>query len=169
MTMSNPVHMEPSSTATERNWTRILAGSALFWCGLLVGVSFLATPAKFMAPSLSMPVALDVGRQTFFVFNRVEWIICAVTAVTWMLGTRGRQTGMLVAVAAAIVLVETLWLLPLLDARVGLIIAGQTLPATNHHVWYVALEATKVVDLAALGIVAANAALRVEGLSAQDP
>jgi hypothetical protein len=42
------------------------------WAGFLVGLSFLAMPVKFMAPSLTLPVALDVGRQTFFVFNRSE-------------------------------------------------------------------------------------------------
>src|SRR5690606_30735313 len=45
---------------------------AVLWTGLLLGVSFLATPVKFLAPSLSLPVALDVGRQTFMVFNWVE-------------------------------------------------------------------------------------------------
>jgi hypothetical protein len=34
--------------------------------------------AKFLAPSLSLPVALDVGRQTFYVFNKVEWVLVAV-------------------------------------------------------------------------------------------
>lgn len=34
---------------------------AVLWAGLLLGVSFLATPVKFLAPSLSLPVALDVG------------------------------------------------------------------------------------------------------------
>jgi hypothetical protein len=50
----------------------------MFWLGLLIGVAFLATPAKFLAPSLSLPVALDVGRQTFYVFNKVEWVMGAV-------------------------------------------------------------------------------------------
>jgi hypothetical protein len=44
----------------------------LLWAGLSAGVAFLATPAKFMAPSLSLPVALDVGRHTFRVYNDVD-------------------------------------------------------------------------------------------------
>src|SRR5665648_1182454 len=51
---------------------------AAVWIGMLVGVSFLATPAKFLAPSLTLPVALDVGRHTFSVFNRVEWAFSVV-------------------------------------------------------------------------------------------
>jgi hypothetical protein len=162
MRASEPARADPWSVKMERNWTCVLAGAALFWCGLLVGVSFLATPAKFLAPSLSMPVALDVGRQTFFVFNRAEWVLGAATAIVWLLGTRDRTTGMLAAITCAVVLIETLWLLPLLDARVGLIIAGQTPPISNHHTWYVVIEAVKVISLAVLGIIAANAVLRAK-------
>lgn len=36
---------------------------ALFWAGMLAGVSFLATPVKFEAASLSLPVALEVGTR----------------------------------------------------------------------------------------------------------
>ena len=61
-----------------RKWTAGLFAVAMFWLGLLIGVAFLATPAKFLAPSLSLPVALDVGRQTFYVFNKVEWVMGAV-------------------------------------------------------------------------------------------
>lgn len=52
--------------------------AATLWLGLLLGVSFLATPAKFLAPSLTLPVALDVGRHTFFIFNKVEWLLSIV-------------------------------------------------------------------------------------------
>lgn len=34
---------------------------ALVWAGMVLGVSFLATPAKFLAPSLPRPVALDAA------------------------------------------------------------------------------------------------------------
>jgi len=32
---------------------------------VLIGISFFAAPAKFNAPSLSLPVAMDGGRQEF--------------------------------------------------------------------------------------------------------
>ena len=54
---------------------------SILWIGLLLGVSFLATPVKFQAPSLTLPVALDVGRQTFAVFNGVELGLSAVLMV----------------------------------------------------------------------------------------
>jgi hypothetical protein len=117
---------------SEINWTVALAGFALLWCGILLGVSFLATPAKFLAPSLTLPVALDVGRQTFMVFNRLEWLLCVAAAPLWVLGARSRTTGVLIAIACGIVLIETFWLLPLLDARVGLVIRGQAPEPSSH-------------------------------------
>jgi hypothetical protein len=147
---------------SEINWTAFLAGFALLWCGILLGVSFLATPAKFLAPSLTLPVALDVGRQTFLVFNRVEWLLCVTAAIAWILGARSRAMGALVAIICVIVLIETLWLLPLLDARVGLIIAGQTPAPSSHHAWYIWLEAAKAIALASIGVFAARLVLRGE-------
>lgn len=105
----------------------------MFWIGLLVGVSFLATPAKFMAPSLALPVALDVGRYTFAIFNRVERILAAALLILVFVRPMNAAiaTGA-AAVAALIVLVEAVWLLPALDQRVGLIIAGHQAPASQH-------------------------------------
>lgn len=42
---------------------------ATLWAGLLLGVSFLATPVKFLAPSLSLPVALAL-------LGIIVWRIC---------------------------------------------------------------------------------------------
>ena len=49
--------------------------------GLLIGVSFLATPVKFRAASLDLPVALDVGRVTFELFSKVELGFCAALLI----------------------------------------------------------------------------------------
>jgi hypothetical protein len=63
----------------ERRGFYALSALALVWAGTLFGVSFLATPVKFLAPSLTLPVALDVGRQTFGVFSLVEIVKGAKT------------------------------------------------------------------------------------------
>lgn len=42
-------------------WAVLLfATLALVWAGMIVGVSGIATPAKFSTPTLTRPVALDV-------------------------------------------------------------------------------------------------------------
>ncbi|WP_244500859.1 hypothetical protein [Methyloceanibacter marginalis] len=130
---------------------------AAVWIGMLVGLSFIATPAKFLAPSLTLPVALDVGRHTFSVFNRVEWAFSVVLLLFVLVRPCGWISAFGAIVAALVVAIETLWLLPLLDARVGLIIAGEHPAPSQHHTLYIGLEAAKVV---AILVVVANMAWR---------
>jgi hypothetical protein len=128
------------------------------WLGMLVGVSFLATSAKFLAPSLTLPVALDVGRHTFAVFNQVEWAFAAISLLLFVVGGRAWMIGAALAVTIALLLAETVWLLPVLDARVGLIIAGQQPPPSRLHTLFITFEAVRVV---ALLIAAGDAARRL--------
>lgn len=41
-----------------------VASLAVFYAGVLIGVSFIATPAKFLAQSITLAQAFDVGRWT---------------------------------------------------------------------------------------------------------
>jgi hypothetical protein len=63
------------------------------WAGLLLGVSFVATPAKFLAPSLPMTQALDVGRWTFHVLAWTEWGFVVATAVLIAIVWRSGRAG----------------------------------------------------------------------------
>jgi len=129
-----------------------LALLTLVWAGMVIGVSGLATPAKFAAPSLSLPVALDVGRTTFHVFTRVEWILglALVLLTPWLRHRRLMLLATLLIVAT--VLLQALYLLPELNLRVATIIAGQTPPPSSLHVWYTIAEAGKLTALLSLGI-----------------
>lgn len=136
-------------TVADRRWATAYFTVATFWLGLLIGVAFLATPAKFMAPSLSLPVALDVGRHTFHVFNKVEWVLAAVLIVL-PLGSGTAWLRLLAIAAGLLVILEAVWMLPLLDHRVGLIIAGGTPPPADLHRLYIAMDVTKLFVLVAI-------------------
>jgi hypothetical protein len=141
-----------NAAAATRSDSLLLGGSALAWAGFLAGVSLLATPIKFTAPSLVLPVALDVGRVTFAALNRVEIgaaLIFLVLAV-WVGRTLWNVAG--AALLAGLVAAQTLWLLPGLDARVDTIIAGGTPPESNLHLVYVLVEGIKLLILFALAI-----------------
>lgn len=129
-----------------------LAFLATSWLGLLLGISFLATPVKFRAPLLDLPVALDVGRVTFALFNKIELGLCLVLVLYMLFLRTGAVRAFAAAFVVAIVLVETFWLLPILDARVSEIIAGVTISATDHHLWYVVGEVVKAVLLLGLAV-----------------
>jgi hypothetical protein len=131
----------------------------LIWAGLALGVAFLATPAKFLAPSLTLPVALDVGRHTFRLYNRVELIFVAALLVGGAWSVARRRWCLALAGPLVIVASEALWLIPALDARVGAILAGQThLPRSNLHTLYIGVEAVKALWLLGFGL-AGDAAL----------
>jgi hypothetical protein len=128
-----------------------LAAVLLFWAGMLVGVSFLAAPAKFMAPSLSLPVAMEIGREEFHVLNVAETVCALVALALAGLGRPGRVIWLGIAVAAVLVPMQGLWLLPLLDARAETIIQGGTPPAAPWHSLYIAAEVLKLLALLATG------------------
>ena len=134
-------------TDQKKGWTVGVLVLAAIWLGMLVGVSFIAAPAKFLAPSLSLPVALDVGRQTFATFNRTEWILSVLLVGLALFGAKDRLSLTAVALVASLVVAETVWLLPQLDDRVGLIIAGQQPGPSNLHTVYIVFEAAKLCGL----------------------
>lgn len=144
------------TTATRRSGRPLATVATILlpalWAGMLLGVSFLATPARFAAPTLELGPALDVGRVTFAIFNRVEWALAAALLLAFAAAglPRWRSLGaLLLAVAVA---VQALWLLPALDARAAAVIAGASLPPSVHHGVYSSLEIGKLVLLLALAV-----------------
>ena len=140
--------------SASQNWiARFGAKLYLLWAGLAIGVAFLATPAKFLAPSLTLPVALDVGQHTFRVYNGAEQALLGVILIMG-LGSRRRTRWYCNALLpTVVVLVQALWLIPALDLRVAAVQAGQTpLPPSNLHAVYVGAEVAKLLWLLCLGL-----------------
>lgn len=122
----------------------------MLWAGGLLGVSFVAAPAKFWAPSLTLPVALDVGRHTFQFFNKLELVALAVLTLLVFRATGNRLTHLLIMLLGLLLLIQTAWLLPLLDQRVTLILKGE-IPAESHlHLVYIGCDVCRLIVLAAL-------------------
>jgi hypothetical protein len=118
---------------------------ALVWLGIVIGVSFMATPIKFAAPSLDLPTALEVGRVTFRLLTRVEWVLAIVlVAFTW---GAGRKLPWSAYVVIGIVVAEVAWLLPGLAARTDAIRAGGSPPASILHDLFIAAETAKCLAL----------------------
>lgn len=123
---------------------------ALLWIGVLLGVSFLATPIKFAAPSLELPVALDVGRHTFALFNRIELGLAVALLAAVIAGVRRRNAIVALVLILVLLALESVWLLPALDARAEMIMQGQVPPPSALHTFYVGAEAIKLLCLAVI-------------------
>lgn len=118
---------------------------------MTIGVSMLATPVKFMAGSLTRPVALDVGRVTFLAFNKAELAALIVLLIVVRISGLSRELWAWCSALALILVAQGAWLIPELAARTDMILAGVEPPPSHAHTIYLGLELVKIGLLFVLG------------------
>jgi len=125
---------------------------AFIWCGMLLGISFLEAPLKFQAPNVTLGLGLGIGRLVFFALNKFELLFALILLVVFI---AKKDTGKFAAVSFAVVvgllLLQTFWLLPLLDARAELVISGAAAPFSMTHYYYIAAEVIKIILVFCIG------------------
>ncbi|AYN38147.1 hypothetical protein D9753_03440 [Streptomyces dangxiongensis] len=122
------------------------------WLGMVLAISFLEAPLKFRAPGVTIPVGLGIGRLVFRALNAVEAVLAVVVLASVAVGDG--PTGVVVpAVAVAVLLLGQVAVVrPRLNRRSDRVLAGEELPRSRSHLWYVALEVLKAATLAVLGV-----------------
>jgi hypothetical protein len=128
-----------------------LGALVMLWAGVLIGVSFLAAPAKFGAPGLSLPMAMEIGRREFGALNLTEIALAVVTLALAAYARPKRAIWLGLGLAALIVVLQWLWLLPMLDARAEVIIQGGTPEPAPWHTLYIGAEVLKLLALLVVG------------------
>jgi Domain of unknown function (DUF4149) len=128
-----------------------LGALIMLWAGVLIGVSFLAAPAKFGAPGLSLPLAMEIGRREFGALNLTEIALAVVSLALAAYVRPERAIWLGLGLAALIVALQWLWLLPVLDARAELIIQGGTPEPAPWHALYISAEILKLLALLVVG------------------
>ncbi len=125
----------------------------LFWAGLLFGVAYLATPAVFTAGSVTRAVGIDATRQSFSLLNRAE-IVLACLAVLLLIrkAASSRMVIGCAALACAIVALETFVLLPELQSRSDMVVAGNEPPPSPIHTLYISADTLELLALLTGGI-----------------
>ncbi|MEU4392123.1 hypothetical protein [Kribbella sp. NPDC023855] len=130
-----------------------LATAVVFiWLGMVLGISFLEAPLKFRAPGVDLRVGLGIGRIVFRALNLVEigWALVVLVAV--VVGEPTGSVAALTAVALVILAGQLVVVRLRLNRRTDRVLAGEDLPRSTMHLYYIGLEAAKVLVLAALGI-----------------
>lgn len=123
------------------------------WFALVLGLAFIEAPLKFQAPGITLPLGLGIGRLVFSVLNKIEIALAGMMLISLLFERPKRGWGIyLFGIAAAILVLETAWLLPLLDARAEQVISGSAQPYSYTHVVYIAFDAVKMLLLFALGV-----------------
>jgi hypothetical protein len=138
-----------------------VAVASLLWVGMLLGVSFLEAWVKFRASSLTLPVGLDVGRHVFRALNLAE-LFWAVIGAAGLMACRWSSMAPILPFSAAFLtlVLQVLWLRPVLNRRVEAILAGGTLPRSPLHLLYIAGECVKLISLIIAGLLAILSAVR---------
>ncbi|MEM7228144.1 MAG: hypothetical protein AAF432_04935 [Planctomycetota bacterium] len=114
---------------------------ATFYTGVIIGVSFIATPAKFLVDDLTVGQLLLVGRATFGVFG---WIELTLAGALCFLGWSSGAVRWVIGLVLLIVVVQIFGLRPTMDDRVTEIINGASSESSLLHYLYVAMELAKI-------------------------
>lgn len=137
-------------------WRTALIAVALLWAGMVLGVTFVAVPAQFAAEGLSRPLGIDVTRQVFARFDRVELGLAALTLLLALLLRAGRLLWSLLALLWLIVALQSLWLLPVLDMRADQLLRGEEPAPGPWHGLFAGAEIVKLCALLAIAWAAAR-------------
>lgn len=121
------------------------------WTGLTVGISFVAVPEIFTAPSMARPQALAAASAVFAALSRAELVALVLLLIVIRLSGRARILWAFASILTLIVLAQSMWLLPELVARTQQILAGIEPAPSAAHAVYASLEIVKVLLLLTLG------------------
>lgn len=124
----------------------------LLWSGMILGISFLESWIKFRAPGLTKAMGLSVGRTVFNVFHKVQALVLLFVIVISVFSSISLFEWGMTLLLALVYSVQSVVVLPGLNRRVSLILAGETPPKSKVHAIYGAIEVSKLFLLLWLAI-----------------
>lgn len=132
----------------------VAAVAVFLWVGFVCAISFMEAWLKFKAPGITIPLGLGIGRLVFGALNKIEWVFAlAILANLIFIKGNGFSWSYLgFFIPLLLLIIQSFWLLPALDARAEMHISGVTPPASYLHFYYVGMELVKVTALLIFGI-----------------
>ncbi len=124
------------------------------WIGFVCAISFMEAWLKFQAPGITVSLGLGIGRLVFDALNKVEWVFAIAVLANGAVvpGAVRKRRAVFLFISILILIGQTAWLLPALDARAELHIQNALVPHSNLHLYYVIMEVVKVLCLSVFGI-----------------
>ncbi len=119
------------------------------WMGFVCAISFMEAWLKFRAPGVTLTIGLSIGRLVFGALNKIEWVFAIAVAASAIIYSKGIFTlpNILFLLIIIILVLQTIWLLPALDARAELYMQDKPVPSSGLHIWFVGAELIKVIGL----------------------
>ncbi|MFK0239660.1 hypothetical protein ACIQTX_02280 [Microbacterium sp. NPDC090281] len=131
-----------------------------FLLGAIIAISFLEAPLKFLAPGVTIPIGLGIGRLVFTALNVLAGVVLLVLTVVNVRARAGRAALGILGSIWVVYLVEVAVIRPVLNQRSDLVIAGAESPGTNWaHYAYIVADVSIVGLLVALIVVTSRSAL----------
>lgn len=121
------------------------------WAGMTIGVTMIATPARFTASTITRPIALDVGRVVFAALNKAELAALVILLIVVRASGAAVRLWSVCAALILIVIAQSTWLGPELAERTQMIINGVEPAKSYAHALYSTLELLKIALLLYLG------------------
>lgn len=132
-----------------------LALIAVFiWVGFVCAISFMEAWLKFRSPGINIPLGLGIGRLVFSALNKVEWVLAIAVIANYAFEPKKEfnWSYILYIISFLILVFQTVYLLPALDARTEMHIKGLPVEPSSLHFIYIGIEVLKVVSLIIFGI-----------------
>lgn len=127
----------------------------MVWLGMVLAISFLEAPLKFRAPGITLALGLGIGRLVFRALNTVEAVLAVVLVASGLILGLPATTWVWLLVAVGLLAAQILLVRPILTRRSDRVLAGEDLPRSHAHFWYIGLEVAKVVALIGVAVIAA--------------
>lgn len=123
----------------------------IFWAGLLAGISFLEAPLKFQAPGITVALGLGIGQLVFQALNKVEIVLLVAILACSLPAPLSNIKSILLFLVTILLMVDTFWLLPLLDERAKMVLTGHGPAKSYHHILYIIIDMMKFLSLVIVG------------------
>ncbi len=108
------------------------------WFGLILALSFIETPLKFLAPDVTLPIALGIGRLVLTAANIAGAVLLlSITVVSALRPPVQRGAWIALGGLWLVLLVEVALIRPALNARTDAILAGGDPGSSPLHVLYI--------------------------------
>ncbi|TSE05776.1 hypothetical protein [Aquimarina algiphila] len=122
------------------------------WVGFLLAISFMEAPLKFQAPSVTTAIGVDIGKIVFGALNKVEIFFSLFFALQIVrIKKLDSKLFLGLLVLFIIIIIQSFYLLPILDAYAEIVINGGKSPSNTEHIIYVVLEISKLFLLLYIG------------------
>lgn len=129
----------------------IITSVPFIWIGFVCAISFMEAWLKFTAPMVTLTTGLSIGKVVFTALNRVEWSFALTLMMCLLLTKAVLKREVYFLTALIILLLQSVWILPVLSEGADAYISGDTPPSSSVHAYFILLEAFKVIALLIYG------------------